>query len=94
VAQETYFQQMNSLNSAVPLTLPAGVADYTRVAMVLVQAEAQAVRWRQDGTNPTAAIGHVLVANDSAFFDRAFSKLRFIAAAAGAILNVTWYVEP
>ncbi len=61
-------------------------------SVVLFQAEAQNVRYRLDGVDPTAAIGHLLVANESVSFnigDRKGLSIRVIAATAGAILNVT-----
>jgi hypothetical protein len=62
----------------------------TRV--VLFQAEAQAVRWRDDNVAPTASVGMLLPAGQSLWYDYArFDRLQFFAAAAGAALNVTYY---
>ena len=61
-------------------------------SVVLMQAEAQNVRYRLDGTDPTAAVGHLLLANNSVTINIGDNKglaIRVIAAAAGAILNVT-----
>ena len=64
-----------------------------RPLVALLQAEAQNIRWTDDGiTTPTATIGMVLIAGDQPFlYDGPLNKLQFIRAAAGAILNVGYY---
>lgn len=54
---------------------------------VLFQAEAQALRYRADGTNPTSTVGVLLAAGDSVWFTGDLSKLRFIEVVGGAKLN-------
>ncbi len=61
-------------------------------SFALISAEAQAVRWRDDGTPPTATIGYPLAAGNELRYDaNGLSRLRFIQQVAGAILNVTFY---
>lgn len=80
------YQQVTSLSAAVGLTIPAG----TQVA--LVQAESQSVRWRDDGTNPTATVGMVLGAGETLEYDSGkIGALKFIEVAASAKLNVSYY---
>lgn len=80
------YQQITSLGTAQALTVPAG-ARYA-----LIQAENQNVRWRDDGTNPTASVGMVLSKDSDGLWYSGFpEKLRFIEAAAGATLNVSYY---
>ncbi|WP_186126361.1 hypothetical protein [Burkholderia gladioli] len=79
------YQQVTSTGTAFALAPPAG----SRIA--LIQAEAQALRWRDDGTAPTTTVGMLLNAPNSVEYDGNLSALRFIAATAGAILNVTYY---
>ena len=64
---------------------------------VFITCETAAVRWRADGTAPTANEGHMLAANDSISFTGAnyrqlLEKIEFIAdtATAGA-LKITYY---
>jgi hypothetical protein len=45
------YQQITSLSSATALTVPTGAT----VAVIIP--ETQAIRWRDDGTNPTASVG-------------------------------------
>jgi len=80
------YVQLTSLGAATSLTVPAGTA------LVLIQPEGQAVRWRDDGVNPTAGVGYPLaVGIELAYTGRAFSGLRFIEQIAGAKLNILFY---
>lgn len=84
------FQQITSLSSAVGLTVPAG----TR--LVLIQAEDQNVRWRDDGTDPTASVGMVITSDSLLVYTGAgevspFEAIRFIQETASAKLNVSYY---
>lgn len=61
-------------------------------AVVLrIVAEAQAVRWRDDGTAPTATVGQPLAVGTELVYTAASANLRFISQTAGAVLNVTVY---
>lgn len=79
------FQQITTVSAAVGLTVPDG----TKLAMI--QAESQNVRWRDDGTNPTAAIGMKLVANDILVYTGVMSAIKFIEETVSAKLNITYY---
>ena len=81
------YRQVTSTASAFGLpTPPAG----TRRAVI--QAEAQALRWRDDGTNPTASVGMTIPAGGELRYDGAdMSLIKLIAASAGAIANVAYY---
>ena len=79
------YQQITALSSAVSLTVPEGAI------RALIQCETQDVRWRDDGTDPTGAIGMLLKVNTVLEYDGRLDKLRFIEAAASAKLNVSYY---
>lgn len=79
------YQQITATSSAVGLTPPAG-AIYARIVP-----EAQAVRWRDDGTSPTASVGMLWAVGTEYVYSGSLSSVRFIAATAGAILNVSYY---
>lgn len=80
------YEQVTSLSSAAGLTVPAGTS------YILIQAESQNVRWRDDGTNPTATVGMVLAAGSTLEYDgSAPAALKFIEVAASAKLNVSYY---
>ena len=79
------YQQITSLSSSTALTVPDGAT------LALIVPEAQTVRWRDDGVAPTSSVGMPVVANSSMNYDGDLKKIRFIAATAGAILNVSYY---
>ena len=80
------YQQITSLSSAASLTVPSG-ATYA-----VIQCETQNVRWRDDGTAPTASVGMKLtVAPDLLIYDGALKTIKFIEEAASAKLNVSYY---
>ncbi len=63
----------------------------TRARVALIQAETQNIRWRDDGTDPTASIGILLAAGDSMMYEGPLSKFRFIETTASATVNVSFY---
>jgi hypothetical protein len=79
------YQQITSLLSAAALTVPTGAT------VALIQAEAQSIRWRDDGTNPTASVGMVLAAGETMFFTGSLSAFRAIEVSASAKLNISYY---
>ena len=56
----------------------------------LVQAETQAVRYRDDGTDPTGTVGATLASGDSVVLTGDLSSYKFIEQAASAKLNITF----
>lgn len=80
----------STLLSTIVLNGVAGVPDGT--ARILIRPEVQAVRWRDDGTAPTTAVGHPLAVGETLeYVARNAKSLRFIASTAGAVLNATFY---
>jgi hypothetical protein len=79
------YQQIASLAAAQTLTAPAGAT------FALVACEGQAVRWRDDGTAPTAAVGMELWVGQTLIYDGPLAAISFIQEAAGAKLNVAFY---
>lgn len=79
------FQQLTSLATAATLTVPGGAK------LALLQAEGADVRWRDDGTEPTATVGMVLAVGTVLLYTGDLAALRAIEAAAGAKLNVSYY---
>lgn len=90
------YEQVTGLSSAKGLTVPAvdPNGNSGKPNAVLLQSEAQNIRWRADGTNPTASVGMRLLSTalEPWYYDGDLQKIRFIESAASAILNVT-YVE-
>lgn len=79
------YQQITSLSSASALTVPSGAT------MALIVPETQAVRWRDDGTNPTASVGMPVAVGESLNYDGDLSRIRFIQQTASAVLNISYY---
>jgi hypothetical protein len=79
------YQQITSLSSAASLTPPQGAT------LALIVPETQNVRWRDDGTNPTASVGMPIFVGASLSYDGDFNKIRFIETTASAKLNVSYY---
>lgn len=87
------YQQITSLSSAATLTVPA-VDNHGLVhkpTQALIRCETQAVRWRDDGTAPTASVGMPLAVGDSLFYDGDLTRIQFIEQTASAKLNVAYY---
>ena len=62
---------------------------------VLLQAEAQNIRWRDDLGAPTTAVGMAIIATQQPFlYTGTIPNMRFIDATAGGILDATFYKSP
>lgn len=78
-------QQMAVGTSANSLSIPRGVNG------CWLQAQGANVRWRADGTNPTASVGMILYDGaDPIWFSEGMSKLRFIAVSGTPVLSVQY----
>ena len=84
------YQQISAatLAAATGLTVPAGAT----VAVVIDEVASTAVRWRDDGTAPTGAVGMYLPSGTYINFSGDLSVIKFILATGGSpILNVAYY---
>jgi hypothetical protein len=80
------YQQITTLTAATGLSVPTGST------FAVVSAEGAGVRWRDDGTNPTASVGMPLYAGQSPQqFSGDLTVLKFIQMAPSATLNVSYY---
>lgn len=79
------YQQITSLSTAAALTVPA------QATLAIITPESQAVRWRDDGVNPTASVGMPVSIATVLSYDGDLSRIRFIEQAASAKLNVSYY---
>ena len=79
------YQQITSLSSATGLTVPQGAT------LALIVPETQNVRWRDDGTNPTASVGMPIFVGASLSYDGDFNKIKFIEETGSAKLNISYY---
>jgi len=82
------YQQIVGAAAAVSGTVPAGTT------VMVVTVEGQAVRYRADGTNPTAAIGTPISNGSSWTFKgtaAVLGAIKFIQQSATATLNFDYY---
>lgn len=67
-------------------SLPAGAC------VAVFKPAAQAIRFRDDGTNPTAAVGYpVAVGVEYTYAGASIGAVRVIAQAAGAAIDILYY---
>ena len=87
------YEQIGTVSSSIGLTIPAvdknGFAVKPTIALII--AETQAVRWRDDGTAPTASVGMPLAVGVALQYDGDLTKIRFIEQTASAKLNISYY---
>jgi hypothetical protein len=88
------YQQITSLSSAQGLTVPeidptTGLKCMPVIA--LITPETQGVRWRDDGTNPSATVGMPLAAGVTLQYDGDLKKIKFIEQTASAKVNISYY---
>lgn len=81
------YAQLDDLDTAIGLPSVPALA-----TCVILTAEGQNIRWRDDGSNPTASVGMLLKTTDPAFFySGSIRNIKFIEATAGAKLNIAYY---
>lgn len=86
------YQQL-TVDSAKGLTIPTTAPDglNAKPVFALIVAEGAAVRWRDDGTSPTASIGMPLAVGVPLQYDGDLNKIKFIQQAATGIINISYY---
>jgi len=83
------FESLTVSTSAVPLT----AATYARAEVAFITNESNPCRFRLDGTNPTASVGHILPTDAELILDSRdqISRARFIrSGASDATLRVSY----
>ena len=82
-----------TVNTAKGLTVPSRTPNglNEKPVFALIVAEGAAVRWRDDGTDPTASIGMPLAVGVPLQYDGDLNKIKFIQQAANGIINVSYY---
>ena len=87
------YQQITSLSASTGLTIPVTDAfgNNIKPLIALITPETQAVRWRDDGIDPTASVGMPLAVGVTLSYDGDLNKLRFIEQTASAKLNISYY---
>lgn len=83
------YQQITTVSSSVGLTVPTTCGGPPTLAVIT--AEAQAVRYRDDGTAPTATVGMPLAVGAALTYEGTLTAIKFFEQAGGAKLNVLFY---
>ena len=86
------YQQITP-NTATGLTVPANAPDGSKqqATFAIITPEGQNVRWRDDGTDPTASVGMPIFVGTSLLYDGNLTNLRFINMVTGCRVNVSYY---
>jgi hypothetical protein len=80
------YQQITDLSAAVALTVPLGTV------YVIFKPNTQAIRYRDDGTDPTASVGYPVAAGAEYIYTGACpTALKLIQTTASATLDVLYY---
>ena len=79
--------------SFVEASIPAATKAQLNLkpTLVVINAEAQGLRWRDDGVAPTSSVGMLIPSGATFEYTGNISNLRIINAAAGAIANLAFY---
>ena len=88
--QEAYrhplgYERIETLSSAIGLTIPEGAR------LAIITPETQNVRWRDDGTNPTASVGMPMEAGDVFLYTGKLADIKFIETTASAVIHISYY---
>ena len=86
------YQAISATSStAVACTVPTPTAPGTVANSALFVCETNAARWRDDGTDPTAAVGTPLAAGQALDYDGRLSAIRFISQAGTTTVHANYY---
>ena len=86
------FTQTTGAATAKDLATLAGGTIPTGADVAYVQCETNSCRWRDDGTNPTAAVGMLLQTGTILIVTKGqWNNFKLIETTASAIINVTFY---
>lgn len=80
------YEQISGAAAATALTVPEGTC------RILIKCETQAIRWRDDGVDPTAAVGYPLAVGTELIYESGqATRLKVIEQAASTVVNVVYY---
>lgn len=82
------YQQSTSLSATSAINLPSIPQ---AAGSVLLSVETQAVRYRDDGTDPTATVGQPVATGQTLCYANDAHAVRIISQTAGATINLTYY---
>ncbi len=84
--------QLTSISSATLIsTCSGGVPALSEWALICV--ESAAIRWRDDGTNPTTSVGMPVASGACFNYSGTFAKLALIAQTGSPIVDISFYSQ-
>lgn len=79
-----------TVTTLTPVSIPTACG--TNPQLAVIKAEAQALRYRDDGIAPSATVGQPVATADGPIqYEGTISALQFIAQTAGGIVDVLFY---
>lgn len=78
------YQQL-AVDTATALTVPDDAI------LIIVLCQTQAVRWRDDGTSPTATVGMPMAVGEKLIYNGDLTKIKFISQTSGGVVNISYY---
>lgn len=84
-----YFQY--SLSTVQTLATICGGSIPAGTAGVLIQSETNGIRWRDDGTDPTASVGYPLAVGSELLYQGNVSALHLVSQSGTATVNVVCF---
>lgn len=85
------FQQITPVPTGTTLTVPKNAAGQTEARMAQICAETNDVRYRDDGTNPTASVGMVIPKATCIQYSGPLTAIAFIQATSPSTLDISYY---
>lgn len=81
------YEQLTGLNVVKQLTVPKGAN------WAMIRCTGAGIRWRDDGTNPTASVGYPLEPGEELIYDAVtgLPGLRFIQQEPTAEISISYY---
>lgn len=86
-----YFQTASISAATTLLSIVGATGIPSNSNFVWVCPEGANVRWRGDGTDPTATVGNLIQVGQTVKITSNLANLRFIQTAATATLNINFY---
>lgn len=84
-----YCQLTSVSSSTLVSSCSGGIPALTGWAVICV--DTAAIRWRDDGTAPTASVGMPIAAGQCFYYSGTFATLRVIAQTGSPVVNISFY---
>lgn len=89
IAPLGYCQLTSVASSTLVSSCSGGIP--ARTAWAIICIDTNAIRWRDDGVAPTAAVGMPITAGQCFYYSGTFATLRVIAQTGSPVVNISFY---